>query len=429
MVISGAGPAGSFAAYQCTSAGLRTLLLERCFLPRYKCCAGGVLDRALKIPDFGIPNILIEKEIRGLTMVWRNVRKEFRFDERVAITVKRSAFDAFLTKKAEEAGCELWDGTKAVAATEYQDRVRIESERGAIESRHLIVAEGSSSRLANQLFGRFRQGHTAIGMAVDCEFPGDTGTSLEVHFIDTPTSSINRNPYFPINGWIFPHRHGANVGVVGYRTARPLLEKHISTLIARLSYGSGPISKGTVTAHPLPLAPRRKVSSRLCLAVGDSAGFVNPLTGEGMTYALTSGSLAADAIYKAITAGSPISNYDRECANTIMRDLKAAATLGPILHWLIGKVDLKTFMEEFACRDRLMDASKGIAKGNNDWRLLLKHTIPSFLPLLVASRRRGESRQEPKCRVDQPGSSYQHHHTCLPAAEETERGRGPQERE
>jgi choline dehydrogenase-like flavoprotein len=69
IIVSGAGPAGSYSAYLCAKSGLRTLLLERSILPRKKCCAGGVLERAVRLLDLDLHANVIERELNGFHFV------------------------------------------------------------------------------------------------------------------------------------------------------------------------------------------------------------------------------------------------------------------------------------------------------------------------------------------------------------------------
>ncbi len=337
--------------------------------------------------DGSIPEGLVEREITAFTIVRGDVRREFRFQKAVAYTVHRDRFDQYLVKNAELEGAELWDGTRVLEAREYKEHVALSTVRGKIEARCLIIADGASSHLANALLGGNRKGTKAIGAALECEFRGEVSDALEIHFMDTPTPGIRWMPDYPTNGWLFPTRRGANIGVVGYHVDRRTLERRIGSILEDIKERVGDISPGMVTTHPLPLVPRRRLSTARSLVVGDAAGFVNPLTGEGMTYALTSGKLAAKAVQDNVVNGLPLNRYDRSCGDHILRDLRAASVIGPVLHWLIGKVDMTRFLMEFSEREDLVRACMDISRGEDDWRTLLKHAVPSFIPLFLSSQR------------------------------------------
>jgi flavin-dependent dehydrogenase len=96
-------------------------------------------------------------------------------------------------------------------------------------------------------------------------------------------------------GWIFPKREHANVGVGGWGAEGPRLRGHLARLAA--SYGLSVTSLSDVRGHRLPTRrPGGRVSAGRILLVGDAAGLVDPLSGDGIYEAFVSGRLAAEAI-------------------------------------------------------------------------------------------------------------------------------------
>jgi len=108
VIVSGAGPSGSIAAFYCAEMGMRTLLLERNAIPREKCCAGGVLQRSIGSLPFELPSSVVEREILGFTVQIGDYRKEFSFGRRAGVVVKRSKLDEFLAKKRKRQGRSSW---------------------------------------------------------------------------------------------------------------------------------------------------------------------------------------------------------------------------------------------------------------------------------------------------------------------------------
>ncbi|MFX1580221.1 MAG: NAD(P)/FAD-dependent oxidoreductase, partial [Promethearchaeota archaeon] len=97
VIVVGAGPAGSTAAYDCSKQGLKTLLLEKYKLPREKPCGGAVMYRALRIIEGKMPRDLVEQKIYGLRFILPDGKKtEFISDKMIGITVFRDRFDEFL---------------------------------------------------------------------------------------------------------------------------------------------------------------------------------------------------------------------------------------------------------------------------------------------------------------------------------------------
>jgi flavin-dependent dehydrogenase len=122
--------------------------------------------------------------------------------------------------------------------------------------------------------------------------------------------------------------------------------------------------------------------------VGDAAGLVNPITGEGMSYAFLSGRIAAQVVREQIRSSNhrpDLSPYASWVADAIVQDLKAAGALSPVLHRLMGVVDTKRFFEVVHDDQILIEACLAIARGEENWRLLLRRIIPRFPRLFFSS--------------------------------------------
>jgi geranylgeranyl reductase family protein len=389
VIVSGGGPAGATAAYECATRGLDTVLLEKGAIPRKKCCAGGFLRRGIISLPFELPSSVIQKEIRGFTIDLQDYRKEFDFSKSAGIVLSRDSFDAFLIRKAESVGAKVLEDTKVLGVQETSEKVRIKSTRGQVEGKLLIVAEGAVSTTANSLLGPYPRTTTAIGRAVNVRTERDSGDRIEIHLFGTPTRRLRLKKDFPLNGWMFPHRDGANIGVVGMGVNKDGLDSTLSTMRKKVASRCGLLEgEEDLGAHNLPFYPRNVLHSRRSMMVGDSAGLVNPITGEGLSYALASGRLAARTATEAIKGGmglKHLSTYDSRCADSIVRDIKVAALLSPLLHRMVGVVDTRRFFDSFHEEKALVQICLGIARGEDDWRSLLLQTIPRFPRLFFAS--------------------------------------------
>jgi geranylgeranyl reductase family protein len=391
VIVSGAGPAGSVAAYHCARMGLSTVLLERGAIPRPKCCAGGLLLRALSRLPFILPSEVIQKEIKGFVMQVDDYRRAFDFEESVGVTVKREMLDRFLAEQAEKAGATVLTSAGVSDVAESEHQVQVTTPKGTIEARTIIVAEGATSRSARQLFGKYPKERLAMGVATNVTFASDVGNAIEIHLIGTPTAHYNFRTGFPLNGWMFPHVLGANIGAVGLGATKQQLYDSVEKIknVAEARYGAV-LSADPISAHPIPIAPRKVLHTRRALAVGDAAGLANPITGEGMTYAFTSGMLAAHSVKAALERGSTLAafrEYDAQCKRTMINDLRAAALLSPVLHRLVGVVDTSKFLDNFHEDDALVKACMAIAQGKASWQSLARLAIPRFPRLFFSSFR------------------------------------------
>jgi flavin-dependent dehydrogenase len=182
---------------------------------------------------------------------------------------------------------------------------------------------------------------------------------------------------------------GANIGAVGLSSTKQQLYDSVERIKKCAEARHGAItSADPISAHPIPIVPRKVLHSRRALAVGDAAGLANPITGEGMTYAFTSGTLAAYSVKAAVERGStlmPYREYDAQCKETMIKDLRAAAFLSPVLHRLVGVVDTQKFLENFHEEEALIKACLAIAQGQANWQLLARLTAPRFPRLFFSS--------------------------------------------
>jgi len=388
VIVAGAGPAGSVAAMECARLGLDTVLLEKHGIPRAKCCAGGLLLRAQRRLPVPVPESLVEREINGFAVQVGEHREEFRLPKPVGAVVKRERFDAYLAEKAKEAGSQLIEQSPVSDVVESSSGVEVQTPAGKLNARYLIIAEGATGRLARSIIGPYPTGSLATGVAWDVRCESDPGSSIELHLIDTPTSRVKWNR-FPLNGWVFPHRNGANIGVVGQGVGGDRARREVEKIASRLGERVGAVTVERRSAHPLPFAPRRRLLTNRCLVVGDAAGFVNPITGEGMGYAFQGARIAAEVCFAASKeGGSGLKAYSRECEKELLRDLRAAALIGPPLQRLVGVVDTASFFRRFKEDGRLVEVCGGIARGEESWQTLARLALVRFPSLFFGSLER-----------------------------------------
>lgn len=383
VAISGGGPAGSYCAYRCAQAGLSTVLLERQLPPWTKTCAGGVLMRAAARLDFPIPDSIVEKEVKGFHVVGSDFRERFRFDRCLTYTVDRTGFDLHLLRMAEKAGAEIRCG-RTVDSIKGTGAVELSTSQETIAARCAIIAEGAGSRNARRLFGPPPSNAMAMGLRsvdITTEDPGD---EIEVFLLDTPTKRLERYPMFPLMGWMFPYRDRANFGVGGhgYGKARLLagMEEVWDTSLAKAAKRGGP------SAHPIPILPRDRLSTSRTMLVGDAAGLVSPMSGEGLSHGLASAILASDSATAFMNGDAgALRGYERRVKDTVVRDIRAATAISPVLHWLLGVVDTKAFFRTVRQETQYVDAWTRMALGQETWQRLLIMTIPRFHRLFFRS--------------------------------------------
>jgi geranylgeranyl reductase family protein len=290
VIIVGAGPGGATAAYYLGEAGQHVLVLEKETLPRYKPCGGG-LSAAMLAKWFPFSfDPVFENQPEEITYTfWK-----WRFTQPVADgsmrMVRRDEFDAYLLGHAR---AEVRTGMAVRNAREAADGVTVETADGSVfHARYLIGADGANSVIARAMRPhRSRQPYPAL----EAEVP--VAPEILQRFAKGPWFIVGRVNYGYL--WIFPKSDHLSVGIAAKRPKAGELQDKLKKVMAEYGISlDGARLRGHLIpfyTHPEPVATGRT------LLVGDAAGLVDPMTGEGIRLAIKSGYLAA----RAILAGQP----------------------------------------------------------------------------------------------------------------------------
>ncbi len=337
VIIVGAGPAGTVAAFECNSRGLSTLLLEKHSLPRDKPCGGAVMYHGLRLLNGELPKSVVERCIYGLRFIFPgNNQAEFISDKMIGVTVFRSRFDEYLARRAERSGVELREAARVTKAAVSEECAEVVLEDGThFTSEFLIGADGVNSIVSRELGLRpKRKDLTKVGLGMEADFlvgeegvmqaTGDNPSVLEI------IPAEDRISY----GWVFPKREHLAIGVAGagnqMSALRPLFDSFVRKTELRTGVDLIPDSKRTYFLGGDGLGSRN-VSVRSIL-IGDAAGFVDPMMGEGIAYAMQSGVFAAEVIAEASMNEKhdeeTLSRYQQKCADEFAANFAMAGWAG-----------------------------------------------------------------------------------------------------
>lgn len=332
----GAGPAGSTAAYRLASAGARVLLVDRQSFPRDKPCGGGLTGRATRILPFDVTPV-VEDAADKLDVRLRYGRiAQHAFREPLAMMTQRRRLDHFLADRAAEAGADFRDHVRVrdIETREAGGSVLVLDGGERIQAAVVLGADG-----ANGVSGK------SLGLGSDRMF----GVALEGNAEMTPERERLHRSRVTLEldvvpggyGWVFPKGDHINLGVGGWASEGPRLREHLRRLCAVHGVGDDELTE--VRGHRMPL--RRAwtgVARGRTAVVGDAAGLIDPLSGDGMFEAFLSSELASAAALDVLAGrAGTMEPYGRRLQRSLAGHAatawvaRAAIERAPTLTWQI----------------------------------------------------------------------------------------------
>jgi geranylgeranyl reductase family protein len=308
IAVIGGGPAGAAVATRAARGGARVVVFERGPYGRDKVCGDGLTPRAVAaLEELKIPLDRAHR-IEGLRMIAGKRVRELpwgspdrpgghRFPAHGAVWPRRR-LDAALIDAAIEAGAEVRFETEVEAvAVESGGRVTgVATATGDVDADLVVLAAGPQGAVARQL-GAVRDPSEPYGLAIRAyvESPRHDDPLIEACL----TVKDQHGIWVPGYGWMFPCGDGTvNIGVGALSTMKGFNGLNLNTLLdsyralVRDTWGIGP-NLDRPRAWRLPMSSVKRHGDGW-VAIGDAAGLINPMNGEGIDYALESGVLAAD---------------------------------------------------------------------------------------------------------------------------------------
>ena len=312
VAIVGAGPAGAVAARVLARSGARVALIDGSH-PREKACGGGVTARASALagcaPRGGLPidSVTFEAGARRATVSLA--------DPQSLRVFSRESFDAALHGEARDAGAEsIPKRVKSFSRDGTTWTIHAASE--AVQARWLFGADGAGGMVRRQVFRPFerRQLSIAAGSYVD----GIETREITIGFLDRPRGYL----------WSFPREGHLAVGSCAQADEASTADMHAATDSWLDAYAPAAGRVRRRYAWPIPSLGVRDIDAEQpagdgWMLLGDAAGLVDPITREGIYFAIRSGQLAAEAM----ELRSPSGAYAEKIREELHSELRRAARL------------------------------------------------------------------------------------------------------
>jgi geranylgeranyl reductase family protein len=307
VIVIGAGVAGATAAFHLAKSGAKTLMLEKEHLPRYKACGGGVTHRTAKLLSFDISK-LSKDHIHHVLLTYNLAHQATKSSDRpLAYMVNRSEFDAFLVEEAIQAGCTFRDGQKVLQVAQSEQLMTVQTKQHTFSAKLVIGADGVNGITAKSL--KLNQ-NPFIGISIESEVEVSSHSMDEwLHKVHLDLGSI-RYGY----AWVFPKADHLSIGVGGPQQNSSEVQAYFQRFTNYWKQQMKGYNILLQRGHRIPvLGKNARLFCDRALLVGDAAGLTDPLSGEGIYYAIRSAQLGAQTAINFLTdeARHPLSLYQQ----------------------------------------------------------------------------------------------------------------------
>lgn len=327
VAIIGSGPSGASAAFELSKSGLSTVIIEKEILPRYKTCGGGFVFRGRKNMPFDVSTV-VDKEFYEVDTYFANTPFKFTTsrEQPIVSMIMRDAFDNLIVEKAKENGVSLLQNHKVLDIS-FGEKQIIHTSECDIEAKFIIAGDGALSPVAKM--AGWKETRTVI-----------PALEYEVEVSASDFERLSQNVRFDVDvipfgyGWCFPKKNHLSIGVgVFVKNKQKIdLKKYYADYLKIL--GIDAIISEEAHGFVIPVSPRTdSFVQKNVFLIGDSAGFADPITAEGISNAILSGVLAAQSIVESKLDSVQASElYHQKLESSILPEIKTGVILAKFFY-------------------------------------------------------------------------------------------------
>jgi len=282
VAVLGGGPAGAFAAERLAAAGLATVVFDE-KLAWEKPCGGGLTYKAYHTYPFLLENTTPKKLITETVLSAPRARPAtLRLSEPLLI-YSRMDLNRLLLERAERAGARI-EKARVLEIRPTASGWRLRTSGGTLDADFCVIATGARNPLRD--FGTQLTAQDTMS-ALGYYVPGDRA-QIDIQFL----------PHLEGYIWVFPRCGHLSVGICGKGEPAASLRQRLENYMTQhgLNWKGAAFYSHLLPSLEAPAWKKNRVTGEGWLAVGDAAGLVDPITGEGLYYALRSADLAARAL-------------------------------------------------------------------------------------------------------------------------------------
>lgn len=359
VVVLGGGPAGAFAAHKLAQAGLETFVLDE-KLAWEKPCGGGITYEAYERYPFLRDNDT-PKQIVTETFIAAPKAGAARMNLRQPLLIySRFDLNSMLLKRAQSAGAKV-EKTRILALSREDKRWRLKTRHGDLDADYCIVATGARNPLRD-VGTRLRPSDTMIALGY---YVPAQQQHIDIQFLPRLEGYI----------WVFPRQGHLSVGICGKGEPAQQLRLRLEAYMRdkEIDYSQARFYSHLLPSLEVPAWKSNRLSGDGWMAVGDAGGLVDPITGEGLYYAMRSADLAAEAIVRDTHPVHELSSvYRRELELDFGHDLAFGAAIARRI--FLGRFLFRavpTRMVEFMRRSpRFLDLMQDLFAGTQPYLTL-----------------------------------------------------------